>query len=68
MRCAALSVHVLGFTRIQAFPALSRAGFEAVICYFVHQILHELLLHLLTHSLQIFRLLLRRWLLRHADT
>lgn len=43
--------HVLGFTRIQAFPALPRASFEAIICNLVHQILHKLLLHLLPHPL-----------------
>ena len=55
--------HAVGLARVQPLTALASARLEAIVCNLVHQVLHKLLLHLLSHASQVFTLLRCCWLL-----
>ena len=54
--------HAVGLARVQPLTALASARLEAIVCNLVHQVLHELLLHLRANSLHVLGLLGSTWL------
>lgn len=65
--CQWILRNLLYFIRVQSITALTCARFEAVVSDLVHQVLHELLLHLCSNTLQVLLLLLGGWLCSHSQ-